>query len=36
MQKVSHGISQPQNMKRFYKEATFVNNPSPSHPLHKF
>lgn len=32
----THGISQPQNMKRFYKESTFSVNPSPVHPLHKY
>ena len=32
----SHGITQPQNMKRFYKESTYTPNPNPSHPLHKY
>ena len=32
----SHAVQQPQNMKKFFKEATFVVNDKPAHPLHKY
>ena len=32
----NNGISQPQNMKRFYKQSTFVANTNPTHPLHRY
>lgn len=35
LQKFCQNYSQPQSMRRFYKESTFVLNPNPSHPLHK-
>jgi hypothetical protein len=35
LKKFNHGISQPQNMKRFYKDSTFIANPTPSHPMHR-
>lgn len=36
LRKLSQNISQPQNMRRFYKESTFIENPHPYHPLHKY
>lgn len=31
-----HGVQGPQNMKKFFKEAYFIENTSPAHPFHKY
>lgn len=32
----SHAIQQPSNMRKFFKQCTFIENPKPAHPLHRY